>query len=46
LGIDLRAYTKYLLKEESITEKREILSNLRSRLMLTGKTIELMKEKK
>lgn len=43
--IDIRAYAKYLLKEGSITEKRELLGNLRSRLVLNGKTIELVEEK-
>lgn len=44
--IDIRAYAKYLLKEGSITEKRELLGNLRSRLVLNGKTVELVEESK
>ncbi len=31
--IDIRTYAKYLLKEGSITEKRELLANLKSKLI-------------
>ncbi|MBU0613549.1 recombinase family protein [Patescibacteria group bacterium] len=41
--INIRKYAKYLLKEGSITEKRELLANLRSRLIYQDKTITLMK---
>lgn len=42
--IDMRTYAKYLLKEGSITEKRELLANLRSRLIYKNKKILLVKE--
>jgi len=38
---DIKAYIKYVLRSEKIEEKREILSNLNSRLVLTGKTIKI-----
>lgn len=37
--IDIRNYAKYLLREGADTEKRELLSCLRSRLILKDKTI-------
>jgi hypothetical protein len=37
--IDIRNYAKYILRERSIWEKRELLSNLRSKLMLKEKKI-------
>ena len=40
--LDIRAYAKYLLKEGSVTEKRELLGNLRSRLVYQNKTIRLL----
>lgn len=33
--IDLRDYAKYLLKEGSVTEKRELLLCIKSKLVLT-----------
>jgi DNA invertase Pin-like site-specific DNA recombinase len=38
-GIDIRNYAKYLLKEGTITEKRELLSFLKSKLVLKDKKI-------
>jgi len=38
---DAKAYAIYLLTEGSITEKRELLSNLKSRLILKDKVITL-----
>lgn len=38
---DAKSYAVYLLTEGSITEKRELLSNLKSRLTLNNKTIHL-----
>ncbi len=39
--IDIRNYAKYILKERSIWEKRELLSHLRSKLFLKNKIITL-----
>lgn len=39
--IDVRGYAKYLLREGSTTEKRELLANLRSRLICKNKTLTL-----
>lgn len=41
-GPDIRAYAKYLLKEGSITEKRELLATLKSRLVYKNKIITLI----
>jgi site-specific DNA recombinase len=41
---DAKAYAIYLLTEGSITEKRELLSNLKSRLILKNRLINLMRE--
>lgn len=41
--IDLRNYAKYILKEGNIFEKRELLSCLRSKLVLKNKVIRLEK---
>ena len=41
---DAKAYAVYLLTDGSITEKRELLSNLKSKLMLKNKVISLMPE--
>ena len=41
---DAKAYAIYLLTEGSITEKRELLSNLKSRLILKDKVITLRLE--
>ena len=37
--IDIKNYAKYLLKEGSILEKRELLSNLQSKLVIKNKMI-------
>ncbi|TAL50377.1 recombinase family protein [Patescibacteria group bacterium] len=37
--MDVRAYMKYLLREGSMSEKRDLLGNLRSRLIYSNKTI-------
>ncbi|MDD3085976.1 MAG: recombinase family protein [Candidatus ainarchaeum sp.] len=37
--IDIRNYAKYILRERNIWEKRELLSNLRSKLVLKDKQI-------
>ncbi len=42
--VNIRTYAKYLLKEGSISEKRELLGNLRSRLVYQDKTITLLEE--
>ena len=42
--VNIRIYAKYLLKEGSVTEKRELLANLRSRLTYKDKQITLMTE--
>ena len=39
--IDIRNYAKYLLKEGTILEKRELLSNLKSRLIMRNKIIKI-----
>lgn len=41
---DIRNYAKYILKEGSTVEKRELLANLRSRIMYKDKTLTLIKE--
>jgi hypothetical protein len=38
---DIRNYAKYILKEVSVTEKRELLGNLRSRIVYKDKTLML-----
>jgi hypothetical protein len=43
LGIDLKAYAKYLLREGSMIEKRELLSCFKSRLTIKDKTVYLAK---
>ncbi len=42
--VNIRIYAKYLLKEGSVTEKRELLANLRSRLIYKDKTLTLVQE--
>lgn len=42
--LDIRAYVKYLLREGSVSEKRELLGNLRSRLIYKDKTVTLLQE--
>jgi hypothetical protein len=39
--IDLRGYAKYLLKEGSVTEKRELLLCIKSKLVLTKGVVTL-----
>ena len=39
---DIRNYAKYILKEGVITEKRELLANLRSKIVYKDKTLELL----
>jgi len=41
---DIRNYAKYLLKEGSMIEKRELLGNLRSRIMYKDKVLTLVQE--
>jgi hypothetical protein len=40
---DMKAYAIYLLTEGSMTEKRELLANLKSRLTLTQKVLRIEK---
>lgn len=42
-NIDLRDYAKYLLREGSVTEKRELLLCIKSKLVLTKGMITLEK---
>lgn len=42
--MDIRNYAKYILKEGSTIEKRELLANLRSRIVYKDKTLTLIKE--
>ena len=44
--IDIRNYARYILRHGTITEKRELLSCLKSKLILKNKQIYLEKEKK
>lgn len=44
--VNIRTYVKYLLKEGTVTEKRELLGNLRSRLVYQNKAITLLNEEK
>lgn len=39
--MDIRNYAKYILKEGTVTEKRELLSNLRSRIIYKDKELTL-----
>ncbi len=39
---DIRNYAKYILKEGSTVEKRELLGNLRSRIEYKDKTLTLI----
>ena len=39
--VDIRSYAKYVLKEGSRDEKRDVLSCLRTKLLLTNQTISL-----
>jgi len=40
--IDIRTYAKYLLQEGSTIEKRELLGNLRTKLIYKDKTVSLV----
>lgn len=42
--VNIRQYAKYLLKESSVSDKRELLGNLRSRLNYKDKKITLLQE--
>lgn len=42
--VNIRTYAKYLLKEGSVSEKRELLGNLRSRLLYRDKKVTLLQE--
>lgn len=42
VDLDIRAYAKYLLKEGGMTEKRELLGNLKSRLVYKDKQVLLL----
>ena len=39
--VDAKNYAKYLLEEGTIVEKRELLADLKSKLVLNGNTIHL-----
>ena len=43
-GVDIRRYAKYLLKEGTAIEKRELLGNLRSRLVYKDHRVSLLPE--
>lgn len=43
-NIDLRSYAKYLLREGSVLEKRELLSCIKSKLILTQKVLTIEKK--
>lgn len=40
---DIRNYAKYILKEGTVTEKRELLANLRSRIVYKDNNLVLTK---
>jgi len=40
--VDIRAYAKYVLREGRVSEKRELLGNLRSRLVYQNKAISII----
>jgi len=42
--VNIRQYAKYLLKEGNVSDKRELLANLRSRLVYKDKKITLLEE--
>jgi hypothetical protein len=42
--VNTREYAKYVLRESTALEKRELMGHLRSRLMLVDKKITLLKE--
>jgi hypothetical protein len=39
---DIRNYAKYILKEGAVMDKRELIANLRSRIVYKGKELNLM----
>jgi hypothetical protein len=41
---DIRNYAKYILKEGAVTEKRELLANLRSKIVYKDKLLTLVEE--
>lgn len=43
MDVDIKNYAKYILKEGSVFEKRELLSHLKNRLIFTNKIITLAK---
>lgn len=43
-GVDIRTYAKYVLREGSIQEKRELLSLLKGRLVVLEKRVEIANE--
>ena len=42
--MNIRNYAKYILKERSVSEKQELLGNLRSRIVYKDKTLTLLTE--
>ena len=42
--VNTREYAKYVLREGTLLEKRELMGHLRSRLLLKDKKITLLKE--
>lgn len=42
--MDIRNYAKYLLKEGAVSEKRELLGNLRSKIAYKDKMLALLNE--
>jgi hypothetical protein len=38
-GVDIKDYAKFILREGSIEEKRELLSCFRSKILLKNKTV-------
>lgn len=42
VDLDVRAYPKYVLRKGSVSQKRELLGNLRSRLVYENKTISVV----
>ena len=41
--VDIKNYAKYILKDGTMAEKRELLANLKSKLLLKNKTVYLEK---
>ena len=40
-NVDIRTYAKYLLREGSVNEKRELLANLKSKLVYLHREVRL-----